>query len=374
MQENNHKNKLKLCVFLTDPMEVLYKKGEIKNRYYNPCNYFDEIHMISFCSKDIEEEKVRIVAGDARLKIYSVGKLSIFSLLALRHKILSLIKEINPDVIRAYDPSLRGALAVYAGRKLNLPTILSVHNHLDEQRKFDNRIILKFRILLERYSLRRATKVICVSNYVKSYADKYGARDVCVLYNRVDLEQFRHQQNKNSDSRKEKVLLNVSRLDRQKYQECLIKAIAGLDVKLILIGNGRLYKSLNNLVKNMNLKNRVVFIKSVFNNQIRDYYLSADIFVLPTKYEGFCIPIIEAMAASLPIVATDIAPISEILGDAGILVNNNPEEFKRAIKMIIENNTLRELLRAKAYERSKIFDSITLEEREKGIYQKFMRI
>ena len=61
---------MKLCVFPNDPLLAYYEKGEIKSRYFNPKNLFDEIHVISMFNSDVEEEKVKIVAGNAKLKIH----------------------------------------------------------------------------------------------------------------------------------------------------------------------------------------------------------------------------------------------------------------------------------------------------------------
>ena len=55
----------KLCVFPNDPLKSYFKKGEIKPRYFNPNNIFDEVHVISLFDDDIEEEKVNVVAGNA---------------------------------------------------------------------------------------------------------------------------------------------------------------------------------------------------------------------------------------------------------------------------------------------------------------------
>lgn len=360
----------KLCILLTDSMRSLYEKGEIKLRYYNPCNYFNEIHMISFCNKDIEEEKVKMVVGDAELKIYPVGKLSIFSLLSLRNRILNLIRMIEPDVIRAYDPSIRGALAVYFGKKLNLPIIISVHNHLDEQRKFDRRFILRIRAFLESYSLKNADKVICVTNYVKSYVNKYGARDVSVVYNRVDLEQFFPKENKNFSFKKNRVLLSVGRLEKQKYQECLIRAVKDLDVKLILIGYGSRYSYLKNLCRQLNLENKVEFLKSIPNSEIQNYYFKSDIFAIATYYEGFCIPILEAMASGTPVVASDIAPLAEIGQGAIKLVKNTPESFRSAFLEIMENADKKNEMSLNGLRMAKEkFDYHRLEDFEKKLYQ-----
>ena len=68
---------MKLCVFPNDPIKAYYEKGEIKTRYFNPDNFFDEIHIISLTKNDIDESKVNTIAGKASLKIHSVGKINI---------------------------------------------------------------------------------------------------------------------------------------------------------------------------------------------------------------------------------------------------------------------------------------------------------
>lgn len=55
---------MKLCIFPNDPIKAYYQKGEIKERYFNPDNCFNEIHVISFVGRDIEEE-VKELAGNA---------------------------------------------------------------------------------------------------------------------------------------------------------------------------------------------------------------------------------------------------------------------------------------------------------------------
>jgi len=66
------KENLKICIFPNDPLIAYYNKGEIKNRYYNPCEVFEEVHVISFTVKDIDEEKVQNLVGNAKLKIHIV--------------------------------------------------------------------------------------------------------------------------------------------------------------------------------------------------------------------------------------------------------------------------------------------------------------
>ena len=357
---------LKLCVFLTDSMRVFYRKGEIKERYYNPRNVFNEVHLISFCRKDLDPDIVKEVVGSAKLFIYPVGSTNIILLPFIIIKILSLIENISPDVIRAYDPSLRGALAVLCGRKFGIKTVISLHADLDEQRRFRGDAKFKIRRFLERYSLANVNKVICVTGYLVPYARRNGAKDVTVIYNRVDIKSFHNDRKRDGHTVKE--ILCVARLDSQKYQGCLIKALKNIDMNLTLIGSGQMEKYLRELVVKLDIVNKVRFVGAVANKEIRAYYKSADIFAIATHYEGFCIPVIEAMASGLPIIASDIPPIREVVGEAGILVENKSEVFSKMLNRLKEDKELYVSLSEAGKRRVLLFDSELLEQKEKDLY------
>ena len=57
---------MKLCIFPNDPIASYEEKGEIKDRYFNPMELFDEVHIISLIEKDIEELKVQSLVGKKR--------------------------------------------------------------------------------------------------------------------------------------------------------------------------------------------------------------------------------------------------------------------------------------------------------------------
>ena len=80
----------KLCVFPNDPLKSYFKKGEIKPRYFNPKNFFDEVHVISLFDDDIEEEKVKVVAGNALFKIHVVGKVNLLNKNSKKKEIIKL--------------------------------------------------------------------------------------------------------------------------------------------------------------------------------------------------------------------------------------------------------------------------------------------
>ena len=67
----------KLVVFPNDSLLDYFNKGEIKERYFNPLNWFDEIHIISLFHEEIEAKKVQKLAGNAVLKIHNFGKVNL---------------------------------------------------------------------------------------------------------------------------------------------------------------------------------------------------------------------------------------------------------------------------------------------------------
>lgn len=359
----------KLLVFLTDPLRTSYEKGEVKPRYYNPGNLFDEVHFVSPARTDIGAETVQTIVGDARMVVHALGPRYYVGGALPFGRLASLVEKVQPDATRAYDPGLRGSLAVYWGRRLRVPSVISVHADLDDQR--ERRVAPQVRRLLERYSLSRADVVICVTHYLRSYAERYGARRVMVIYNRVFPEQFANTCDRAREERKATNvrILSVGRLVRPKYQECLIRAISGLEVRLTLVGDGPLREHLVRVVRQLCLEDRVDFVSAVLHAEIARYYRAADMFAIATYSEGFCIPVLEAMAAGLPVIASRVGAIEEIVGDAGFLVENRPEAFRRVIETLARDPALRREIGERARRRACALNGQVMEDREKALYQ-----
>ena len=185
---------------------------------------------------------------------------------------------------------------------------------------------------------------------VKTYGDKknyYFLNKIAVIGNPLqdNLEEFDFDQ-------KEKLILAVGRLDRQKGFDNLIKAYSKLNTnwKLFIAGEGKERKSLINLIKKLGLDSRVILLgnqKDIFN-----WYKRASIFVLSSRKEGFGNVLIEAMAMGCAVVSFD-CPYGpgEIIEDRvnGILVENqNIDKLALAIQELIDNDKLRETLSKEA--------------------------
>lgn len=360
-----------LVVIPADPLYKYYEKGEIKARYWNPCGLFDEVHILSLTKSDIEAEKVQTLVGDARLHIHALGRPTMWTLPLYFAKVRRLVKKISPDLIRAHGPWHTGSLAVSAGRALGIPTVVSVHSDRDAQRRHEPSLLLQLVRPLENYTLRNASVVLCVSDYLHEYARRHGAQRTYTVYNKVYSDRFVQKDTHRSEGPLN--VLSVMRLDRAKYPECLIEAIAPHSLHLKLIGQGELEPALRKLVVELGVEERVEFVRQVPNSEIHQHYQEADIFAMATHYEGFCIPVLEAMAAGLPIVASDTGPIPEVLAGTGKVVAKDPQAFAQALADLAADSESRRIMGEAARKRACAVDGVRMEEREGHLYTVLMQ-
>lgn len=100
----------------------------------------------------------------------------------------------------------------------------------------------------------------------------------------------------------------------------------------------------------------VIFTDYVTDEQKRVLLSSAEVFLFPSEYEGFGLPVLEAMACGSPVITTNISSLPEVGGDAVMYVSpNQPEELAEAITKFLDSKTLREEYIRKGYERTKLF-------------------
>ena len=370
----------KLCVFPNDPLKSYFKKGEIKLRYFNPKNIFGEVHVISLFDDDIEEEKVKIVAGDALFKIHVVGKVNLLNKNSKKNGIINLIRKLQPHVLRSYNPLLQGWIAAQVKKELGIPLVISLHGDYDRDRRYfakknkDYKTYFKLlysKRTLEPFSLKNADEVIIIYEFLREYAKKMGAKSINLIHNRIDLSQFMTKV-KPAFKEEKPVIRSVGRLIKEKNQQCLIRAITDLDVILVVIGDGVEYENLVKLTNDLGIHDKVRFERSIPHDRIQEYYAAADLFALPIKYGGFAIPSIEAAASGLPVILPkqefDSKP--DIISEYAQLVENNPTSFKKAISDVISDNNLRSRLIENGLKVSQQINSDIMEEKEKELYLK----
>lgn len=370
---------MKLCVFPNDALLSYYNKGEIKTGYFNPKNMFDEVHVISLFDEEIEEDKVKNVAGSAVLKIHKLGKVNLSNYRSFEEKITELIKGINPSVIRSHNPLVQGWLSIKVGKKLNIPVVISLHTNYEQQRNFLKKERKYFQFLkmtytskrIEKFVLENADAVICVYEFIVPYAEKMGASNIHVIYNRVNLREFSPACEKEFYSTKP-TILSVGRLIEQKDHRYLIESIKDLDVNLLLIGDGPNYESLMELARSANVLERVQVIKRVPHEKLNRYYAACDIYAQPMKsLGGIPMPVLEAMACGKPVVMSKHdSKYSEIIDDAIVFVENNSRKFQEAFRQILSNESYRNELQKKSLDTIKEISGELMEVRENELYLK----
>ncbi|PIR66739.1 MAG: hypothetical protein COU51_02290 [Parcubacteria group bacterium CG10_big_fil_rev_8_21_14_0_10_36_14] len=160
----------------------------------------------------------------------------------------------------------------------------------------------------------------------------------------------------NEPSIKKPYLFYIGRLEKKKNIENIIKAFKlfskdNPDYTLILAGNKN---------PKFNIPKSTPKIQTlgwVSNENATALMANAEIFLYPSLYEGFGIPILEAFACGTPVITSDRASMPEIAGDAALLVNpDSPEEIKNTILKIINNYALKKSLIEKGYNQCKKFN------------------
>ena len=171
-------------------------------------------------------------------------------------------------------------------------------------------------------------------------------------------------------------ILNVGTLEPRKNQARLIQAYHqliqenGIPHRLAIVGRrGWLYENVFAMVERLQLKERVLFLGHVPDQDLPALYSLADIFVYPSLYEGFGMPPLEAMACGTPVVASNVSSLPEVLGDAALLVDpTNVTELAQAMFQALTDQATRQALIAKGFERAKKFTWVEAAQQMLGLY------
>lgn len=158
-------------------------------------------------------------------------------------------------------------------------------------------------------------------------------------------------------------ILAIGSADPRKNITTLIQAYSLLPdwvrdrFELVVVWNHvSLVSEVNTLVEKLGLKTRVKFIQQVSNEDLVYLYNGASLFVFPSLYEGFGLPLLEAMSCGVPVIAANNSSIPEIVGEAALLVDEkSPDDIRQKVTRVLLETGLRRELSDKGAERSKLF-------------------
>jgi glycosyltransferase involved in cell wall biosynthesis len=299
---------------------------------------------------DIEEEFQTL-----QINVFNNSIYSIFNPLKYLD-IYNKIKENNIEIIHSHLIQ-SNLLARIIGRIAGVRSIIN-SEHNTSNWKSNNFILFN----IYKYTLRYVDIIHCISNSVKEHMLRVindRSDKIRLIYNGVEVEKFKSKQvgvKKTLSLEKSfPIIGSISRFDKRKGIEYLIKATKLLktkyvNVKLVLIGDGEEKRMLLNLIKKLEIEEQVLIIGKTI--EVEKYLSVFDVFVLPSLQEGLSIAIIEAMASRIPVVASNVDGIPEVISHNhdGILVNPKDEtEIFQAVTNLLEDEKLKDALVNNAY-------------------------
>jgi len=323
--------------------------GGVENQLLLVARHYDRslLHPVVCCIREKGEMGREMEA--AGIEVIALGRREVHGFdPSLVLQIAHLLRRRGVHILRAhqYEASLYGRLAVpVAPRAL---VVCSFHN-IYRRRKWH-------RQKLNRFLSRFADRIVAVSECVKSDIVRYDsipAEQVKVIYNGIDPADFAGEVKADQVKASlglpphSRVVGTIGRMTPQKGQALLLEAIADLrkrmDPTLLLVGDGPLRPSLERRAQELGIGDRVFFVG--LRRDIYPLLRIMEVFALPSLWEGMGTAVIEAMAAGKAVVASDLAPLREIIptSDLGILVRPNDEKsLREGIGQLLEDRGLSE--------------------------------
>ncbi len=231
---------------------------------------------------------------------------------------------------------------------------------------------------------KHADAVVGISmDEIKRVKEKYGYEPIFIPIG-IEKKKFQSKAKsiKNEYCKKnEKFVLTLCRIEPRKDIPTLIEAIDIIvnkkkytDAKFIIVGEGISSNKIKEMIKDKNLTKYAIMVGRIDDKDVPSYYKSADLFVLPTLYEGFGIVFIEAMCFGVPIISTNISAVPEVVGNAGILIEpKNPELLANTILKVLKNERLLKELSNNAKKRIKLYDWDNLIKKYEAVYKSVVK-
>ncbi len=174
----------------------------------------------------------------------------------------------------------------------------------------------------------------------------------------------------------ERFILSVGSLEPGKNRTTLLNAFAelrrrGVEHKLVVAGQRAWkYGADFHLAEELGLKGQVVFTGYVPPDEMPALYNAADLFAFPSLYEGFGLPVLEAMACGVPVVTSNVSSLPEVAGDAALLTDpRDAPALCDALERILRDDSLRAELRRRGLERAATFSWEKAARETIGVYQ-----
>lgn len=311
-------------------------------------------------SERMESAGVRILYLDKKLGL----DISMIS------KLVKIMKQERPDVVHTHLDVIKYAVAAakLAGVKRCIHT---VHNVADKEAEGTLQKIINKTYFKSGW----AVPVALSPEVQKTIGEFYGMCRcrIPMIYNGVDLSRCIVKENYKAGT--PFTFVHIGRFNEQKNHKGMLEAFRKVlqrypDCRLDLLGEGELFEEIKAYAETLGIAENVRFLGSSSN--IYPHLHDADAFLLPSNYEGMPMTIIEAMGTALPIAATAVGGVPDMLtdGESGLLTPVDVDAVADACIRLVESETLRKRLAENALEESRRFSAEFMAEEYAKQYQK----
>lgn len=329
----------------------------------------EDVSLFSFANK---EDLIIIdnITSGAKRNVYEQFKLPF------------LINKLYPDAILHYPDSMA---PLFSKNKV----VITVHDIAF--RSLKNVFTWKTKLwknFITQLSVLKAYKIIAISKFTKdeitnAYGARVGDKTEVVLngFNDFSKDEIKYDNIKKEilNLSNEKFILTVSTISPRKNIDGLIRAYntfkAKDDYKLVVAGSyGWMYEEVFNVVKELNIADKVIFTNKINDDELKYLYKSCDMLAYVSFYEGFGLPPLEAMSYGKPCMVSNKSSIPEVVGEAALLVNpNSIEDMCEGIEKIVLNSGVKEQLSQLGLENIKRFSWGNCASGSKVIYEFVLR-
>ncbi len=287
-----------------------------------------------FFANELEQLGTEVIA------LHKLPKLDPFIIYKISRVISK--KKIDIVITHLWTSNFWGRIAAYLSR---VKIIIATEHTTDEKRPW-------YYHLADRFLARISSRIIAVSSSVKVFhhtKSKIPPRKFEIINNGIDIEKFNISFDKNKKRKEfgfkdnDYIIGLFGRFVPAKAHELLLQSLKNIikahpQVKVLFAGSGPTVDIIKKLAADLGLAKHVAF--AGFRSDIPELYQILDLFVLPSRREGFPITVLEAMASGIPAIVTDVGGNKEIISDGidGFIIQpNNTEELTQKINFLIDN-------------------------------------
>ena len=275
----------------------------------------------------------------------------------------SVVKELKKDKIELYH-GLSNEIP-FNIRKSGIKSVVTIHDLIfkvypKHYKRFDRTVYdRKFR-----YSCEKSDKIIAISEHTKKDIVKYykiDASKIEVIYQPCAPLFYEESRLPNKEVLKkhklpEKYLLYVGSVSERKNLKTIIEAYllipSEIRIPLVIVGSGGKYMSQSKtLIKKLKLEKFFIWLEELSNNQqLKIIYQNAAAFIYPSLYEGFGIPIAEALLCKTPVITSNTSAMPEAGGPDSIYIDPlNERQMAEAIELVLTDASLRKKMTENGY-------------------------